>query len=213
MRRSVVGYRGPVDMSADDEIHAARAAYSRGDWRAAYESFGRAHEVAELDTEDLSSYGMAAWRLGYGRESIQLCERAFNRLIDDNESRCAAMKAVEVALQWFNGGELTITRVWLNRARRLLENFPEDHAFAYLLYVDSLVSIHEGKYDAGAQRAGELREFTSRLNSPGLSALGLTASGLAKIHYASTSEAFADLDEAMMPVLADQVPVDWAGDI
>jgi DNA-binding NarL/FixJ family response regulator len=200
-------------MSADDQVHAARAAYSRGDWRAAYEIFGQAHDVAELDTEDLSSYGMAAWRLGYGRESIQLCERAFNRLIADNDTQCAAMKAVEVALQWFNGGELTITRVWLNRARRLLENFPEDHAFAYLLYVDSLVSIHEGKYDAGAQRAEELREFTSRLNSPGLSALGFTASGLAKIRCASTSEAFADLDEAMMPVLADEVPVDWAGDI
>ena len=43
--------------------------------------------------------------------------------------------------------------------------------------------------------------------------MGLTASGLAKIPFARTDEAFADLDEAMMPVLADQVPVDWAGDI
>jgi len=55
-------------MSADDEVHAARAAYSRGDWRAAYDSFGRVHQTAELNTDDLSSYGMAAWRLGYGRE-------------------------------------------------------------------------------------------------------------------------------------------------
>ena len=213
MRRSVVGYREPVDISGDDEARAARAAYFRGDWRAAYDGFGRAQDAAELSTDDLSSYGLAAWRLGYGRESIQLCERAFNRLISDNNAQGAAMKAVEVALQWFNGGEVTITRVWLNRARRLLEKFPEDQAFAYLLYVDSLLSIHEGKYLAGAQRADELKEFTSRVNSPAVAALGLTASGLAKIHLASTSEAFADLDEAMMPVLADQVPVDWAGDI
>ena len=34
-----------------------------------------------------------------------------------------------------------------------------------------------------------------------------------KIAYARTNEAFADLDEAMMPVLTAQVPVDWAGDI
>jgi tetratricopeptide (TPR) repeat protein len=33
------------------------------------------------------------------------------------------------------------------------------------------------------------------------------------IPFARTNEAFAHLDEAMMPVLADQVPVDWAGDI
>src|SRR6185312_16666637 len=203
----------PVDMSAPDELVAARDAYSRGDWRTAYEQFGRAHKSAELDTDDLSSYGMAAWRLGYGRESIQLCEQAFNRLIADNNAQSAAMKAVEIALQWFNGEDLTITRVWLNRARRLLEKFPEDQAFAYLLYVDSLLSIYEGQYDAGAQRAEELQAFTSRLNIPALNALGFTASGLAKIPYARTSEAFAELDEAVMPVLADQVPVDWAGDI
>jgi hypothetical protein len=33
-------------------------------------------------------------------------------------------------------------------------------------------------------------------------------SGLSKLPYARTSEAFAELDEAMMPVLAGRVPVD-----
>ena len=197
----------------DDELLAARDAYSRGDWRAAYGHFGRAHKTAELTTDDLSSYGMAAWRLGYGRESIRLSEQAFNQLIAENNTQIAAMKAAEVALQWLNGGDWTITRVWLNRARRLLEKFPEDQTLAYLLYVDSQLSVCAGDYDAGVQRAEELQEFVSRLNSPGLNALGLTASGLSKLPYARTSEAFAQLDEAMMPVLADQVPVDWAGEI
>ncbi|MDT5257978.1 MAG: hypothetical protein QOD10_3058 [Mycobacterium sp.] len=197
----------------DDELLAAREAYSRGDWRAAYGHFGRAHDIAELNTDDLSSYGMAAWRLGYGRHSIQLSEQAFNRLITEDNPKNAAMKAVEVALQWLNGGDRTITRVWVNRARRLLEKFPEDHAFAYLLYVESQLSVCEGHYDAGVQRAEELVEFTRRLGSPGLNALGLTASGLSKLPSGRTSEAFAELDEAMMPVLADLVPVDWAGEI
>ena len=48
----------------DDELLAARRAYSCGDWRAAYGHFERAHKTAELNTDDLSSYGMAAWRLG-----------------------------------------------------------------------------------------------------------------------------------------------------
>jgi ATP/maltotriose-dependent transcriptional regulator MalT len=200
-------------MSADDELLAARDAYSRGDWRAAYGHFGRAHKAAELNTDDLSAYGMAAWRLGYGRESIRLSEQAFNRLIAENNAQNAAMKAVEVALQWLNGGDWTITRVWLNRARRLLEKFPEDQTLAYLLYVESQLSVCEGQYDAGVERAEELQRFISRLDSPGLNALSLTASGLAKIPFARTNEAFADLDEAMMPVLADQVAVDWAGDI
>ena len=73
----------------DDELLGARDAYSRGDWRAAYDHFGRAHEDAELNTDDLSSYGMAAWRLGYGRESIQLSEQAFNRLIAEDNTQNA----------------------------------------------------------------------------------------------------------------------------
>ncbi len=176
-------------------------------------AFGRAAKSAELSTDDVSSYGMAAWRLGHGGESIRLSEEAFNRLVAENNTRTAAMKAADVALQWLNGGDQTITRVWVNRARRLLEHSPEDEAFAYLLYVDSQLSVMDGQYDAGVQRALELEEFVSRRNSPGLTALCLTASGLSKLPFARTSEAMADLDEAMMPVLAGQVPVDWAGEI
>jgi DNA-binding NarL/FixJ family response regulator len=197
----------------DDDLVAARDAYARGDWRAAYDHFGRAVKAAELSTDDLSSFGMAAWRLGHGRESIRLSEEAFNRLVAENDTKTAAMKAADVALQWLNGGDQTITRVWVNRARRLLESSPEDEAFAYLLYVDSQIALIEGQFDAGVQRAEELVEFVSRRNSPGLTALGLTASGLSKLPFARTSEALAELDEAMMPVLAGQVPVDWAGDI
>ena len=40
----------------DEELLAAQQAYSRGDWRAAYGHFGRAHKTAELNTDDLSSY-------------------------------------------------------------------------------------------------------------------------------------------------------------
>jgi DNA-binding NarL/FixJ family response regulator len=202
-----------IDMAADDELQSARDAYSRGDWRAAYDNFAQTQETKDLDTDDLSSFGMAAWRLGHGRHSMQLSEQAFNRLNATNDTRNAAMKALEVALQWFNGGDLTIARVWLNRVRRLHDNQPDDQILAYLLYLDSLIAIDEGRNEAAAKLAEELQEVTERLDSPGFTALCLTASGVTMLPFARTSEAFAQLDEAMMPVLADQVPVDWAGDI
>ncbi len=144
---------------------------------------------------------------------MQLSEQAFNRLNAANDTHGAAMKAVEVALQWFNGGDLTITRVWINRARRLHDKQPDDRVLAYLLYVDSLVAIDEGRNDVAKDLAEQLQEVTDRLNDPGFNALCFTASGVTMLPFARTSEAFAQLDEAMMPVLADQVPVDWAGDI
>ncbi|WP_431237455.1 LuxR C-terminal-related transcriptional regulator [Mycolicibacterium aichiense] len=197
----------------DDDLVAARAAYAAGDWRTAYDRFTDAHETVELTTDDLSSFGLAAWRLGHGRHSMQLSEQAFNRLNTANDTHGAAMKAVEVALQWFNGGDLTITRVWINRARRLHDKQPDDRILAYLLYVDSLVAIDEGRNDVAKDLAEQLQEVTTRLADPGFNALCSTASGVTMLPFARTSEAFAQLDEAMMPVLADQVPVDWAGDI
>ncbi|WP_445166998.1 LuxR C-terminal-related transcriptional regulator [Mycolicibacterium sp. Dal123E01] len=200
-------------MAHDDELETARDAYANGDWRTAYDAFTRAQETEDLNTDDLSSFGLAAWRLGHGRHSMQLSEQAFNRLNAANDTPKAAMKAVEVALQWFNGGDLTITRVWINRARRLHDKQPDDRVLAYLLYLDSLVAIDEGRNDVAADLAHQLEEVTTRLDDPGFNALCFTASGVTMLPFARTSEAFAQLDEAMMPVLADQVPVDWAGDI
>jgi DNA-binding NarL/FixJ family response regulator len=205
--------RTTVNRINDDDLSAARDAYAHGDWRAAYDRFTTAQETQELGTDDLSSFGLAAWRLGHGRHSMQLSEQAFNRLNAANDVPGAAMKAVEVALQWFNGGDLTITRVWLSRARRLHDKQPDDRILAYLLYVDSLVAIDEARNDVAAELAEQLQEVTQRLNDPGFNALCSTASGVTMLPFARTSEAFAQLDEAMMPVLADQVPVDWAGDI
>jgi ATP/maltotriose-dependent transcriptional regulator MalT len=202
-----------VNAINDDALATARAAYADGDWRTAYDLFTKAQETEQLETNDLSDFGLAAWRLGHGRHSMQLSEQAFNRLNAANDTHGAAMKAVEVALQWFNGGDLTITRVWINRARRLHDQQPDDRILAYLLYVDSLVAIEQGRNDVAKDLAEQLQEVTDRLNDPGFTALCFTASGVTMLPFARTSEAFAQLDEAMMPVLADQVPVDWAGDI
>ncbi len=152
------------------ELDAARAAYAQGDWRTAYDHYLQAQESGELTTDDLSSFGLAAWRLGHGRHSMQLSEQAFNRLNAANDTHGAAMKAVEVALQWFNGGDLTITRVWINRARRLHDKQPDDRVLAYLLYVDSLVAIDEGRNDVAKDLAAQLQEVTDRLNDPGFNA-------------------------------------------
>jgi hypothetical protein len=37
-------------------------------------------------------------------------------LVAEDNTQNAASKAGDVALQWLNGGDMTITRVWLNRA-------------------------------------------------------------------------------------------------
>ncbi len=47
-----------------DLLFAARAAHQRRDWRASYEAFELAAELAPLGTDDLDALAFAAWRLG-----------------------------------------------------------------------------------------------------------------------------------------------------
>ena len=189
---------------------AARTAHVRRDWHASYEAFVRAGEDTALCTDDLDAMAVAAWRLGHGRESLRIAERVFAQLTRTNPPS-AAMKAVELGLAWFTRGDLNIAQGWMNRARRLLDGAPEGPTDGYLAYLDALVVMRDPE-DLAA-RVQRLREISGRIDIPALTALCQVAEALAAIGEARMPEAYGLIDEAMLPVLADQVPIDWAGDI
>ena len=58
-----------------------------------------------------------------------------------------------------------------------------------------------------------LRGICGRVDVPAMTALCRVVEALAAILEARMTEAFALLDEALLPVLAGQVPIEWAGDI
>jgi ATP/maltotriose-dependent transcriptional regulator MalT len=183
----------------------------RRDWRAAYDAFTQAAEEEPLGTDDLDALAIAAWHLGYGKESLRLTERVFTQLAR-TDPPSAAMKAVELALAWLTRGDLNIAHGWMNRARRLLDGAPEGPTHGYLAYLDAVVAAMTHDH-ALADRVNAMRELRSRLDNPALTALGLVVDALAAIGEARIGEAYALVDEAMLTVVADQVPVEWAGDI
>ena len=195
-----------------DLLVAARAAHVRRDWHASYEAFMQAGEDAPLGTDDLDALAIAAWQLGRGKESVRATERVFTQLARTDPSS-AAMKAVELGLAWLTRGDLNIAQGWMNRARRLLDGAPEGPTHGYLAYLDAVIATLAQDEQALAVRVNALRELRTRLDVPALTALGLVAEALAAIGEARMNEAFALLDEAMLPVLAGHVPLDWAGDI
>ena len=193
-----------------DLLASARAAHAGRNWRASYEGFVRADEIGPLRTDDLDAMAMAAWRLGYGKESVRVAERVFGQLVRTDPAS-AAMKAVELGLAWFTRGDLNIAQGWMNRARRLLDGTPEGPTDGYLAYLDALVAM--GDSEALLVRVQRLREICGRIDTPALTALCQVAEALAAIAEARMAEAYGLIDEAMLPLLADQVPIDWAGDI
>ncbi len=188
----------------------ARSAYARRDWRASYDAFVQAGRDVSLGTDDLDAFAIAAWQLGRGKEYVRVTERVFTQL-SRTDPPSAAMKAVELGLAWFTRGDLNIAQGWMNRARRLLDGSPEGPTHGYLAYLDVVTVMRDP--DALRTRVQTLREICDRVDSPALTALCQVAQALAAISETRMNEAFALFDEAMLPVVAGQVPLDWAGDI
>lgn len=195
-----------------DLLVAARAAHRRRDWRASYEAFELASRHAPLCTDDLDAFAFAAWRLGYIKEASRAAERVFADL-SRTDPVAAAMKANELALGWLVRGDLHIGQGWMSRARRLLAGAEETAALGYLAYLDAIVAAMTQDLDTLAAQVRTLRAMSERLDAPAVTAFGLIAAGLEAILNARTADGYAYIDEAMLPLIADQVPIEWAGDL
>lgn len=193
-------------------LATARAAYRGGDWYASYLAFERASGIGPLAVADLDAMATTAWRLGYGKEAVRIAELVFAKLARTDPG-AAAMRAVELGLAWLMRGDLNIGLGWMNRARRMLAGDTDTPAHGYLTYLDSVVAVVTEDDDALAECAAALRDLALRLEEPALTSLSLVAQGMAALFDGRTDEAFGMLDEAMLPVLADQVSVEWAGEI
>jgi DNA-binding NarL/FixJ family response regulator len=193
-------------------LRAAREAHLRRDWQASYAGFAQAQESAPLAPGDLDALAVAAWRLGRCKESVRFAEQVFAEMVRV-EPAAAATKAVEVALAWLTRGDLNIGQGWMNRARRLLDGTTESPTHAYLAYLDAWIADLIGDADALAQKVAELRAMADRLDAPVVTTLGLVSEALVAIGESRVKDAFGLIDEAMLPVLADEVPIEWAGDI
>jgi len=202
-------------MRADTQTNllvAARAAHQQRDWRESYEAYVRAGEIAPLGTDDLDALAFAALRLGHVKESSRIAERVFGQLVSTDPT-AAAMKAKELGLAWLVRGDVNIGQGWMNRARRLLAGAPEGPAHGYLAYLDAAVAAITLDLDTLADRTNTLRDMGNRLGVPAVVTLGLIAEAIQAILQARTADGYALIDEALLSVLGDQVPIEWAGDI
>lgn len=192
-------------------LTTAREAFERGEWQRAHRDLTAVRAQTELSTADLGLLGSAAWWAGEVKESLVISEEVYHRLQDDDDPAGAAMKALSLGLLWFIRGDVVIASGWVNRARRILRDLPECAEHGYLLYLEASLTLAANDFRPAHATAARLQEMGRRLRAPELTSFALVLTGLADVHDGDTDAGFAQLDEAMLPVLAGEVAPEWAG--
>jgi hypothetical protein len=195
-----------------DFLAEARDAYRRNDWRASYAAFVRADGVGPLRLDDLDAYGAAAWRLGRGNEAVRLTERAYDRLVRTDVAG-AAMKAALLALQWRARGHQALSRIWADRARGLIGSAAGARTAGYLAYLDASAALSDRDALALSRASSTLRQTVADAPDPTLDALGRIVGGIALLMQSRVAEGYRLLDEALLPMLDERIPPEWAGDV
>lgn len=161
------------------KLSTARAAYARGDWRAAQRNQSEALVDGGLGTTDLALLGGTLWWLGSVQESLSLSEEVFHRYQREGEQLLAVRKAIDLALLWFIRGDLVISSGWCHRARRLLDTGDESIESGYLIYLEAVATLDYSDLAPLRDAARQLHELGARLQATPLTSLGLLLNGLA----------------------------------
>ena len=165
--------------------------------------------IAELERE-----ADRAWWRGDGAASMAASEQVYRRRLEADDSAAAAHQALTLTLEWATRGDIEVASGWLNRARKLLAVLPPSADHGYLAYVDATIVMDtEGDPGPAREVAAVLSRMATTFDDPALACFALVLSGVAAVREGHAKDGFGDLDEAMLPVLAGQVPPLWSGDI
>ena len=188
-----------------DLLVIARAAFRRSDWRTTYETFGQVEGVRTLAADDLAAYAAAAWRQGHGREAVRINERVHTLLMRTDPVQ-AAVKAAELGLAWLARGHAAVARDWAARAELLLGGTGESPAHGYVGYLAVVL-------EPGVSPVTALRALADRVADPALAVLAEAADGIVALTQGRHTDGYARLDRALLPVLDERLPMEWAGDV
>jgi LuxR family transcriptional regulator, maltose regulon positive regulatory protein len=197
--RSMVFPR-PTECLAGDEALAC------GDWaraRAAFEAALRDRETPEA----LEGLGLAAWWLDLVDLVFRCRESAYRMYLAREDHTAAARVAVWLAWDcWAFRGEGAIANGWLQRARRLLENYPSCRERAWLeVREGSLCLLEEGDPERALRLARDGVRIAQEVKSIDLEMLSRAVEGLCLVASGAVTEGMRKLDEVNTAVIAGEL--------
>jgi DNA-binding CsgD family transcriptional regulator len=203
-----------VAVETAETLARGRDAYARQAWREADEALSAADRLAPLNPRDVELLATSVYMLGREQEFRDLLERAYRGHLDAREPlaafHCAFWIGVTLELQ----GERGQAGGWLGRAERLLDREGVDCVERGYLGIKRYLA-HEADADLGgaAAAAAEAVAVGEQFGDPDLVSMGSFLEGVALIGLGRLREGLAQLDLAMIAVLAGEVSPVAAGHV
>lgn len=191
---------------------SGRTAYESDDWEAAYQALAAAATMVDLDGDDLRRLGEAAFWTGRGDESLSVREMAYGAYMAEGKDEQAALIAVEVALSYKYLLANAVSKAWIARAQKLVEESSGTEAEGYLLRFISVGLFESGTDPQQAlELAVRVAEIGRSLGDRSIEALGLQDQGRFLVAMGQIDDGMVLIDEAMVAAVAGELSADVTG--
>jgi hypothetical protein len=195
-------------------LQRAQSAFQQRAWGSCHAALVEADRQEPLSGDALDLYATVAFLIGRPEESAELRTRSHGQSLAAGDVRRAARSAIQLGMDLLNAGESVRGMGWVDKARRLLADHPEDCVErGYLLLPDAVRRIIQGDAAGAAPVFDHAARIGRQFADPDLTVMARHGLGRAMIRCGQVREGCALLDEAMVALEAGEVSPVFAGDI
>jgi class 3 adenylate cyclase len=191
----------------EDRVQQGRDAYRRHAWHEAFDSLREADAETPISTEDLALLAESAWFAGDPDAAIEARERAHAGYLAQGDKCRAAEMALQLALDHFERLETAIGNGWSGRARRLLEQTPNECAAHgwQAIALAYLALRMTGDWEETLRQAKLAQGIGERLGIPAIQALGMQEQGYALVAMGRVDDGLALIDESTVAAVSGEL--------
>ena len=189
-----------------------RIAYSRRQWRQAFDHLSAADSESVLSPADLVQLGDAAYLIGDESEAIAVWTRAHTGFVEQADTLRASRVGFWLSLCFLLAGKGAQSSGWLSRSQRLISDCsPRCAEHGLLQALGGLFSMFKGDAIGACDAFQEAASLGTQSGDTDLLAVSVLGRGQALIQLQRVDEGMVLLDEAMVAVTSGQVAPIMAG--
>jgi len=190
-----------------DRVQQGRDAYRRHAWHEAFDWLREADSETPISPEDLALLAESAWFAGDPDAAIEARERAHAGYLAQGDKCHAAEMALQLALDHFERLETAIGNGWSGRARRLLEQTPNECAAHgwQAIALAYLALRMTGDWEETLRQAKLAQGIGERLAIPAIQALAMQQQGYALVAMGRVDEGLALIDESTVAAVSGEL--------